>query len=157
VTVRRREVTNRSRAPRREPRAARLLAVCALLCGLFLMHGAPASAADGCHASWPTAMTTAMTTPMTTAMTAKPMRSSPSATPSATATGSADAYGGHCVALQARERIALPWPDAGAVPVLARTAPAVVLAAGGAGGAQRWRGPPSGGRELLLRVSVART
>jgi hypothetical protein len=91
---------------------------------------------------------------MTTAMTAKPMRSSPSATPSATATGSADAYGGHCVALQARERIALPWPDAGAVPVLARTAPAVVLAAGGA---QRWRGPPSGGRELLLRVSVART
>jgi hypothetical protein len=154
VTVRRREVTNRSRAPRREPRAARLLAVCALLCGLFLMHGAPASAADGCHAAWPTAMTTAMTTPMTTAMTAKPMRSSPSATPSATATGSADAYGGHCVALQARERIALPWPDAGAVPVLARTAPAVVLAAGGA---QRWRGPPSGGRELLLRVSVART
>jgi hypothetical protein len=157
VTVRRREVTNRSRAPRREPRAARLLAVCALLCGLFLMHGAPASAADGCHASWPTAMTTAMTT--------RPMHSSPSATPSATATAtpsatataSADAYGGHCVALQARERIALPWPDAGAVPVLARTAPAVVLAAGGAGGAQRWRGPPSGGRELLLRVSVART
>lgn len=144
-------MTNRSRAPRQEPRAARLLAVCALLCGLFLMHGAPASAADGCHASWPTAMTA-----MTTAMTAKPMRSSPSATPSATA--SADAYGGHCVALQARERIALPWPDTGVVPVLARTAPAVVLAAGsGGGGAQRWRGPPSGGRELLLRVSVART
>lgn len=137
-------MTNRSRAPRREPRAARLLAVCALLCGLFLMHGAPASAADGCHAAWPTAMTTPMT--------GKLMHSSPSAT------ASADAYGGHCVALQARERIALPWTDTGAVPVLARTAPAVVLAAGGgAGGAQRWRGPPSGGRELLLRVSVART
>ncbi|WP_405945099.1 hypothetical protein [Streptomyces sp. NBC_00932] len=32
---------------------ARLAAVCAVLFGLFLMHGAPASAAGGCHGSLP--------------------------------------------------------------------------------------------------------
>lgn len=30
---------------------ARLLTVCAVLFGLFLMHGSPASAAEGCHGS----------------------------------------------------------------------------------------------------------
>ncbi|MER6924743.1 hypothetical protein ABT314_38445, partial [Streptomyces spiralis] len=37
----------RGRAVRRG--IARLLAVCAVLFGLFLMHGAPATAAEGCH------------------------------------------------------------------------------------------------------------
>ncbi|MGV9625726.1 hypothetical protein ACWDTB_03960, partial [Streptomyces sp. NPDC003487] len=33
---------------------ARLLAVCAVLFGLFLMHGAPATAAEGCHGAMST-------------------------------------------------------------------------------------------------------
>ncbi|MEU2686591.1 hypothetical protein ABZ654_22460 [Streptomyces hygroscopicus] len=32
---------------------ARLVAVCAVLLGLFLMHGAPATAAEGCHGGMP--------------------------------------------------------------------------------------------------------
>src|SRR5690606_18450570 len=33
--------------------SARLVAACVLLLGLFLMHGAPATAAEGCHGAMP--------------------------------------------------------------------------------------------------------
>src|SRR5262249_23504392 len=45
---RRKEATMGGRRPR-GPGIARLSALCAVLFGLFLMHGAPTTAADGCH------------------------------------------------------------------------------------------------------------
>lgn len=136
---------------------ARLLAVCAVLFGLFLMHGAPATAASGCHDAMPVSAPvehlghavgrhhgdTAM------APAAGPV------TPHAAPQGVSAGHGAQCVAVPARDRLLLPvW-------ALAAVAVAVFSAGVLAGrrwspGEVGWRGPLGGGRELLRRVCIAR-
>jgi hypothetical protein len=129
---------------------ARLLTACAVLIGLFLMHGAPATAAEGCHGAMPApasahAMTGAALPPV-----------APPTTPAHVTQGS-QSHGTQCVSTAARDRI--PLPAAGLPAVLAVAAPAACWPAGrpvGRGEARR-RGPPGAGRGLLLQVCVART
>ncbi|WP_143686957.1 hypothetical protein [Streptomyces sp. TLI_171] len=123
--------------------AARWAVLCALLLGLFLMHGSPASAA-GCHRMAPE--------------------------PSAGAAGLRHDLDGHaersvtgpvphgssaaaCVSTQARDPLPLTAPGAAVPWTHPRPPSARPVAAGDAGGG---RAPPGGGRELLLRVCVAR-
>ncbi|MET8451992.1 hypothetical protein [Streptomyces sp. NPDC005209] len=137
---------------------ARLSAVCAVLLGLFLMHGAPATAAEGCHGAAPLMAAAPMTdghdpagvtTGASTAHTFGP------AVPAADTSGTA---GTLCVSTPAHERSPLPAPG--------------LLAVAGAGVAALWvlsrlraaaadttgrRGPPACGRQLLLQVCTART
>ncbi|WP_157878487.1 hypothetical protein [Streptomyces chattanoogensis] len=137
------------------PLTARLLAVCAVVAGLFLMHGSPAAAAGGCHG------TTAGSPPMTQAPAAMSVHAdapsaghfagSPHAAPYL---GPAGTDGTLCVSTPAHPS-PVP-PAAGALAVVAcaaweplgRRLAAVVT---------RWRGPPGEGRGVLLRVGVART
>ncbi|KOU42891.1 hypothetical protein [Streptomyces sp. WM6378] len=128
---------------------SRLLVLCAVLFGLFAMHGAPANAAAGCHGEM------AEPAPVTVPM--KPMN-----------TGHADVRGQQhaapvvsgmsgelCVSTPARER--LPLAAAGLLAVLGL----VVLVVSGLRRtglfAEARRGPPLSGRGLLLQVCVART
>ncbi|MEV8524090.1 hypothetical protein AB0451_08010 [Streptomyces sp. NPDC052000] len=134
---------------------ARLLAVCAVLFGLFLMHGSPASAAEGCHGSMPASAPMPAghaASPMTTAHT--PATHHPGPALQATA-GAAGMPGALCVATPAHERIPLPAPCllavAAAVPVA--WTPARLRALGGRG----LRGPPASGRDHLLQACIART
>ncbi|MET8950507.1 hypothetical protein ACWEO4_04730 [Streptomyces sp. NPDC004393] len=135
----------------------RLLAVCAVLFGLFLMHGAPTTAAEGCHGAMPAMAASPPTgghdpAAMTTAV--------PPAHGSAPAVRAADTSGMPgmlCVSTPAQERTPLPAPG--------------LLAVAGAGGLALWtparlraaaagtgrRGPPDCGRDLLLQVCIART
>lgn len=136
---------------------ARLLSVCAVLCGLFLMHGAPATAAEGCHG----AMSAVAHAPMTGGHDAAGMLSAPPAAhgsaPAMRAAGLPGMSGTLCVSTPAHERSPLPAPGPSAVAgaaVLVLWGQARLRAA--AGGTGR-RGPPPGGRELLLQVCVART
>jgi hypothetical protein len=135
--------------------AARLLVPCLLVFGLFLMHGAPASAAGGCHGS-------AGAPPR---MSAGHHGASPAGTAAVTAfhhprpagdAGASAVPGRSCVATPAHERVPLPAPA-----LLAVTAVAVLLSAAGPSrprrAAGRRRGPPTGGRQHLLQVCVART
>lgn len=133
--------------------APRLLAVCAVLLGLFLMHGTPAAAAEGCHSAMshvaPTADGHAAMSPAAEAAAGHGAAIKASPMPG---TG-----GASCVSTPAHERIPLPAPGLLAVAVLGALMaglPARLRAAGcGAG----WRGPPDGGRDLLNRVCIART
>ncbi len=139
----------------------RLLAVCAVLCGLFLMHGAPATAAEGCHGAM-TAASAISTSPMPSGHDAAPMPTAqgPDAHGQGStvrAAGTSQMSGELCVSTPAHERVPLPAPALLAVAgagVLALWAPARLRAA--AGGTGR-RGPPGGGRHLLLQVCIART
>lgn len=135
---------------------ARLLAVCAVLLGLFLMHGAPATAASGCHGAMPVsapvehAGQTADGHHGDTAMAA-----AGSLAPQVAPQGVSAGHGAQCVATPTRDRLLLPvW----ALVVVAVVVFSVGVPAGRrwAAGETGWRGPPSGGRELLLRVCVAR-
>ncbi|MFC8715854.1 DUF6153 family protein [Kitasatospora sp. NPDC057198] len=131
--------------------AARWAVLCALLLGLFLMHGSPASAAD-CHAA--TTATTATTTAAAARATTKAAHGGhgddhPSATGPVRHGGSASS----CVSTQARDRLPLPAPG----PALPPAPPHPPLAGPPGTGTERGgRAPPDGGRELLLRVCVAR-
>lgn len=135
----------------------RLLAVCAILFGLFLMHGAPATAAGGCHGAMP-----AMSSPMPGGHDVAPatMAHTPDAHQAGLSVRHADASGMSgvlCVSTPASERIPLPAP--GLFAVAAVTVLAVWMPAGlrAAVGRTEWRGPPSSGRDLLLQVCIART
>lgn len=134
---------------------ARLLAVCAVLFGLFLMHGSPASAAEGCHGSMPAPAPMPAghdASPMTTAH--APATHHPG--PALQAAGAAGMPEVLCVATPAHERIPLPAPGllaVAAVTVLAAWTPAQRRALGGRG----LRGPPAGGRDHLLQACIART
>lgn len=122
--------------------AARWAVLCALLLGLFLMHGSPASAA-GCHPAGTGPRTAGA--PVAGAMGGehRPVVTVPMGHGSSAAS---------CVSVQARDRVPLAAPGA-ALPWTPPRPPvaATVREAAAEGG----RAPP-GGRELLLRVCVAR-
>lgn len=134
---------------------ARLLAVCAVLFGLFLMHGSPASAAEGCHGSMPAP------SPMpaghdasTMTTTHAPPRHQPG--PALRAPAPGGMRGALCVATPAHERIPLSAPSllaVAAVTVPAAWTTARLRVLGGSGR----RGPPAGGRDHLLQACIART
>ncbi|MGW3654865.1 hypothetical protein ACWD6R_03745 [Streptomyces sp. NPDC005151] len=135
--------------------SARLIAVGAVLLGLFLMHGAPAAAAEGCHGAMPS-----VTVPMHDGHAAPTMTSAalPTTAQSAQAARAGDGSGMRgvqCVSTPAHERN--PLPTAGLYAAVAL--PAVWFPAGlrAATGWTRRRGPPAGGRDLLIQVCVART
>ncbi|MGW4382118.1 hypothetical protein [Kitasatospora sp. NPDC004531] len=122
---------------------ARWAVLCALLLGLFLMHGSPASAA-GCHPAEGAAM---------------------AAHPGAhadegggrVAAGAPGAHGrtsADCVSTPARDRAPLAGPSAAAP--WSHPQPPAVAGPLRTGGAETGRSPPDSGRELLTRVCVAR-
>ncbi|MFF4835346.1 hypothetical protein [Streptomyces sp. NPDC001315] len=135
----------------------RLLAVCAVLFGLFLMHGAPATAAEGCHGTMPAIAAPPMTGGHDAAVMTTAARAAHDPGPAVLAADAPGMPGVLCVSTPAHERTPLPTPGlltvAGAA-VLALWMPARLRAA--AGGTV-WRGPPAGGRDLLLQVCIART
>ncbi|MGW7822761.1 hypothetical protein ACWGLF_32675 [Streptomyces puniciscabiei] len=169
-----------ARARLRQPGRASVLV--AVLLGLFLMHGSPAAAAGGCHGAMPDTDTTVLhSAPARTAAHRDTMRPAPAMTaahpakarpataptaghPAGHATAAAEAAkaaprmdeavrGALCVATTPRSEI--PPPLTASVLVF----PAAVLLSWnrpGPGGTRR-RGPPDGGRQLLLQVCVART
>ncbi|MFE4253364.1 hypothetical protein ACFRU3_28390 [Streptomyces sp. NPDC056910] len=138
----------------RRQSVARLLALCAVLVGLLLMHGAPANAAEGCHG----AMSAPAALPAKHAGTAMASTSSSVMTHAAAQQASAmSAMGGTmCVSTPARDATTLP--EASLMAVVAVLAVFPVLGRPVALGRTGRRGPPTpGGRNLLLQVCIART
>jgi hypothetical protein len=140
---------------------ARLLALCAVLLGLFLMHGAPATAADGCHGVMSAAPmpkghdNAAMTSAAPAAVTSA---SSPVMTQAGAqqVSGASVMDGAMCVSTPARDRT--PLPSAGLLAVVAVLAASFLAGRPLALGRTGRRGPPPpGGRSLLLTVCIART
>ncbi|MFI9330529.1 hypothetical protein ACIGZJ_23670 [Kitasatospora sp. NPDC052868] len=145
---------------------ARLLLLCALLAGLFLMHGSPTSA-GGCHEPRPTGAARAAADPhrqhgapgaQHSASTALDGPHGPDGSDGPRAHGGglrAAASADSCVATRDRDGAGAPAP---AVPALAvgPTAPTAL-----AGPYRRTsdgpRAPPAAGRRLLLQLGVART
>lgn len=141
---------------------ARLLTVCAVLAGLFLMHGAPASAAEGCHGVLSGSMSPPMSAggdPGDAAAVAFGRHEAithPGGGQAVRAGAPSMAHGATCVATPARERLLLPAN--GLLVVVAVPAAAALAGRAVVHGRARRRGPPPpGGRGLLLLVSVART
>lgn len=135
---------------------ARLLMVCAVLAGLFLMHGAPASAAEGCHGvmSAPGAAAAGPAAPMTSA--GHGAMAHPGGEQAVEAGAPSAMYGAMCVSAPPRERVALPVNVL--VAVVAVLAAALLAGRPVARGRSTRRGPPPpGGRGLLLQVCIART
>ncbi|MFE9875608.1 hypothetical protein [Streptomyces sp. NPDC005784] len=139
------------------PGIARLLAVCAVLFGLFLMHGTPATAAEGCHG----AMHADTASPMTGGHdAAAPTTTAPAAHGPGPAVRAAEApgmAGAPCVSTPAHERTPLPAPGLLGVVGAAVLAPWMLSRLRAAAGGTGRRGPPAGGRDLLLQVCIART
>ncbi|AUY50638.1 hypothetical protein [Streptomyces sp. CB01881] len=131
--------------------AARLLLLCALLAGLFLMHGSPTSA-GGCHRPEPAAAPV-----MAAAHAVAQHHGGPDTAAGLTAprTHGDGRPAVSCVSARDRDGAALPAPGPYA---LAATA---LLPAALAGPRRRPadgpRAPPAAGRGLLLRKCVART
>ncbi|MEU1592622.1 hypothetical protein ABZ468_07100 [Streptomyces sp. NPDC005708] len=151
--ARRREEATMGSRRTRGPGIARLSALCAVLVGLFLMHGAPTAAADGCHgqmrATLPTYDAHASSMASAHAMPAEPDDAQ------AEPADDMRSHGDLCVAIPAQNQIPLPT-----APLVAVVTPTVLAAwilqrAWSPGGTGR-RGPP-GGRDLLLQVCIART
>ncbi|PBC78507.1 hypothetical protein BX265_3279 [Streptomyces sp. TLI_235] len=150
---------------------ARAAVLYAVLLGLFLMHGNPASAAGSCHgdgrpgrpaASAHAAMPAPSMRPVPmrpVPMPAVPTHRTGSAGPTTggPAVRAAQPYGTawHCVSTQARGGAPLPAPGpaplAGDGAIADPGGPGALPAAGASG-----RAPPAGGRGLLLKVCVAR-
>ncbi|MFB7531035.1 hypothetical protein ACFC0C_22835 [Streptomyces sp. NPDC056178] len=133
----------------RTPGASRLLVLCAVLCGLFLMHGAPASAAEGCHGAPAAGSDMRMSMTARAAHTAVPGEHGPAHAAAVTP----GASGESCVFTHARDRL-LPLLMALGLVVLALSMPARRRTE--VRGPTR-RGPPFAGRDLLLQVCIART
>ncbi len=155
--------SGRARSARASRAAARLLLLCAVLAGLFLMHGAPGSA-HGCHGAVRTdaVLMDAVRTDAAQAMPPQAhahaaVHPALPAAPAVPATGTLRAHGDRtlCVATKTRDGVPLPAPGpavAGALLAL----PAAVSRLFGRR-ADSPRGPPCAGRRLLLQVCVART
>ncbi|MGW0765549.1 hypothetical protein [Streptomyces sp. NPDC002676] len=149
---------------------ARLLTLCAVLLGLFLMHGAPSAAAAGCHGAM-----AAMDAPMPDGDHSTTLHGDHSATgrtmaragttshtahagtttPVAEAVDASGMPGELCVSTPAHERIPVPAPALFAVAAAAALvlwSPTLLRS-----GRTMRRGPPPAGRTLLLQVCVART
>lgn len=165
---------------RQSVRASVLVAV---LLGLFLMHGGPAAAAGGCHGAMPA--TDAVMSSADAPMAAHPadhveatggrataaadeMRSAPAipaahstghlaaATAAAKATPRADEAMQGALCLATTPRSGIPAPPLAAVGLVFPAAVLLPWARPDSDGTRR-RGPPAGGRRLLLQVCVART
>ncbi|MEU6234244.1 hypothetical protein [Kitasatospora sp. NPDC047058] len=148
--------------------AARLLLLCALLAGLFLMHGSPVPA-GGCHgpepvtAAAPAAMDLAPAgatagSPGHHAAPAAEPAPAPAGPRAAAAPGTAPGTGhpaATCVSTRDRDGAGLPAP--GPAALAAAAVPPAVLAGPHRRPADGPRAPPAAGRRLLLRVCVART
>ncbi|MFG2792010.1 hypothetical protein [Streptomyces sp. NPDC048419] len=149
---------------------SRLPAVCALLFGLFLMHGAPATAAEGCHGAMTAVADSTMTATAGTVTAGTTMigghhavMTSPAppvvhdSGPTVRGADVSGMPGTLCVSTPAHDRVPLPAPGllalAGSVALVLWGLARLRAAAGGTGR----RGPPAGGRDLLLQVCVART
>lgn len=143
---------------------ARLIAVCVALLGLFLMHGAPASAAGGCHDGMTASMAAAPGEHAGHAGSGSVMASAAAAVvhhPKTPAPGEqavaedAGAHGTSCVSTAPRDQLPLP---AG---VLVLAIAVTVLAAWSLHSAwtlgRTGRHGPPGGRQLLLNMCIART
>ncbi|MEV0915746.1 hypothetical protein AB0I93_15960 [Streptomyces sp. NPDC049967] len=133
---------------------ARVLALCAVLFGLFLMHGAPATAAGGCHGAM------SATAPMSEGHDVASMTSALSAAMTHTgvqhASGASQMDGAVCVSTPARDRT--PLPSSALVAVVAVLAASLLASRPLLLGRTGRRGPPPpGGRGLLLQVCIART
>jgi hypothetical protein len=137
-----------NRRHERSPGAARLLALCALLLGLFLMHGMPTAAAEGCHGD--RAAMTAL------AAHADGMPHPAGAQAATDAAGPARSSGALCVSTPGRGNPVLP---ASALFAVIPAVAAARLWSGRIEGAfsGRRRGPPQAGRTLLHQVCIART
>ncbi|MGW2644021.1 hypothetical protein ACWC2T_03685 [Streptomyces sp. NPDC001393] len=159
--------------------SVRACVLVAVLLGLFLMHGGPAAAAGGCHGAMPD-MATAV--PRSAPMPARPdtmhpdtMRPdtmhpapataaahpaghpAPAAAPAAAkATARADEVMRGALCLATTPRSEIPPPPLAASALVFPAALVLARARPGHDGTRR-RGPPAGGRHLLLQVCVART
>ncbi|MBT2454521.1 hypothetical protein [Streptomyces sp. ISL-86] len=138
---------------------ARLIAVCVVLLGLFLMHGAPDAAARGCHGEMaaPAAATTTAHgghahAPIGVSSAASGMHH-PRATDDQAVAGAGE-HGTLCVATAPRDRLPLPSVTLvmAAIALLSAWSLHRVWSLRRTGR----RGPP-GGRHLLLKVCIART
>ncbi|MGW1749292.1 hypothetical protein ACWCRD_27520 [Streptomyces sp. NPDC002092] len=142
-----------STAGARHRQVVRPAVLVAVLLGLFLMHGGPAAAEGGCHGAMADTAVTAVTQPAPAAMAAHPAdhsRAGDKATPRTDET----MRGALCLATPPRSASPLP-PLATAVLVL--PVAALLPRAPRAYVGTRRRGPPLGGRELLLQACIART
>ncbi|RPE33488.1 hypothetical protein EDD38_1778 [Kitasatospora cineracea] len=155
------ERTGRATDPAAAGRAAARWAVlCALLLGLFLMHGSPASA-TGCHPAPSASAPPSAPLPLPPPASASPPASHAATghtrpgegRPSINAPMRKGSSAAACVSTQARDRAPVPAPGAALPP----HPPLLPLTGPGPVGAERGgRAPPDGGRELLIRVCVAR-
>ncbi|GAA0680062.1 hypothetical protein GCM10010193_37200 [Kitasatospora atroaurantiaca] len=132
--------------------AARLVVLCAVLAGLFLMHGSP-SAAAGCHEAMAGMVRAAGTAehPMAEHSVAEEQAPAEHAAAAAhhPAQGSVT-----CVSTQARGGVPLAGP--GVLAALEPPLPTPAAVRSPAGTADGSRAPPAG-RALLLQVCVSRT
>ncbi|MFC1417730.1 hypothetical protein [Streptacidiphilus cavernicola] len=133
---------------------ARLLAVLAVLVGMFLMHGAPTSAMGGCH----DALTLTLPAAAHPMAAANPMDAAhPAAQVQGQSAAGTDAMSGLCLSTGTRDHQFLASPALAALTALVLftglLGPGTPRQAGRAGR----RGPPGGGRQILLRVCIART
>lgn len=141
------------------PGFSRLLALCAVLLGLFLMHGSPTAAAGGCHDGM--GMAPAAPSPHdghASAMAraeAGPVQPGPDGLRVRAMDGAAPHGAALCVAAPVQKQIDVPLAPLICVLAVAALAAWAVHRAVGSGGTRR-RGPP-GGRDLLLQVCIART
>ncbi len=131
----------------------RLLLLCAVMLGIFLMHGAPSAATGGCHEA--AGGSVLLTGHHPAAMTAVPDPPAPSGS-AAHPVSASQPDGSLCVSTAARERGRLPV--AGLLALVLFFVAGRVAGFGPAGAPLRGRrGPPRYGRELLLQVCIART
>lgn len=137
---------------------ARLVALCAILLGLFLMHGSPATAIGGCHGGTGPAAVPMQAGHASSTMARTDLHGAAGhGAPAAQAAYETGTHGATCVSTPVRvHNHPLPTPallTAGAVAALATWSPTALRATGGT----RRRGPPERGRDLLFQVCVART
>jgi hypothetical protein len=161
---------SRSRAHRTStPGRSRVLVLCALVAGLFLMHGSPATAAVGCHghqnpvaapahpaAGGGAAMAAGDAAPAAHTGAPALRAATDGARPHAGA-GLPRTGGELCVSTPARDRLPLPSADTLLAFGLAALLLIPLAARRPGTGGPAHRGPPWSGRALLLQVCVART
>lgn len=134
----------------RSTAAMRPALLCAVLLGLFLMHGGPAAADGGCHGAMTAPALVGHEPAMTEHATADPAAPAHPA-PQATAVTN----GSLCVSTPPRSVVLLPALALTAV-LFAGTSPLPGPARAGLFASRR-RGPPRSGRVLLLQVCITRT